>query len=186
MPDRGRSERKPAPPVWELSWPLSLGEVMDWCILTHGVDRLLAVTEYRDRMSQAAMIEALFGDRVIAVIRATAWPGTIRARTPGRVHVVDFDRDLAVRMSSIEDDASRWIHIRQPPLPEDLCLYKDGNAWPTLFTVTHEADAYLISKNGGEFRGSAPPRFWESEEVGEHIPDRPYFCRGRIEVERGA
>ena len=39
---------------------------------------------------------------------------------------------------------SGWKQSNDPPLPEDVCLYREGEDWPVLVSVTHDGDAWLF------------------------------------------
>lgn len=47
-------------------------------------------------------------------------------------------------MIETENRLSAWTQWHQPPLPEDLCLYRAGDPVPVLVSVTHDGDAWIF------------------------------------------
>ena len=136
---------------WDVSREVSFDEISSWCLRAREVDRLIvAVRPYidrRDRVEFDARIEEsvfrVFGSSVIRSTYATAWPGTELIEHAGRVYIIKFDSDLARQISKEMNRLSGWVQRNDPPLPEDLCLYREGEAWPVLVSVTHDGDAWL-------------------------------------------
>lgn len=136
---------------WDVSSEASIDEISSWCLRARKVDRLMvAVRPYidlDDRVEFDARIEEsvsrIFGSRILRSTYATAWPGTKLLEHEGKVYVIKFDSDVAQRISHEMNHLRGWVQRNDPPLPEDLCLYREGDAWPVLVSVTHDGDAWL-------------------------------------------
>jgi hypothetical protein len=137
---------------WELPYQAQLAPVLEWCLENERVNRLL-VAHRRDRAlkkfrcPQAVVwAEELFGKRILERRVATRWPGTEMLEANAMIQVIDFDERLVQPMVEAADGLFDWVGWPDPPLPEDLCLYRVGNSLPTLVSVTHEHDAWIISE----------------------------------------
>jgi hypothetical protein len=136
---------------WDVLKDVSVDEISRWCLRARGVDRLIvAVRPYIDRDGRVeydARIDEsvlrVFGGSIIRSTYAMAWPGTELIENMGKVYVIRFDSNVAQRISNEMNHLSGWVQRGNPPLPEDLCLYREGDAWPVLVSVTHDGDAWL-------------------------------------------
>jgi hypothetical protein len=137
---------------WDVSRETTLDEISRWCLHERKVDRLIVATrpyiDRDDRLEYDTRIEEsvlrIFGRSIIRSTYATAWPGTELIEHAGKVHVMKFDSDVAQQISNEMNYLSGWVQRSDPPLPEDLCLYREGDAWPVLVSVTHDGDAWLF------------------------------------------
>jgi hypothetical protein len=140
---------------WDVSGEASLHEISAWCLRARRVDRLMvAVRPYidrEDRVEYDTRVEEsvfrIFGSGVIRSAYATAWPGTELTEHLGKVYVVKFDADVEQRISKEMNHLSGWTQRSNPPLPEDLCLYREGESWPVLVSVTNDGDAWLYDED---------------------------------------
>lgn len=72
--------------------------------------------------------------------KRSEWPGTIMKNFLATVYTYRLDPALVTELQTVATGLYQWI---QPELPEDPCLLRpDGT--PTLVTIAHERDAYLI------------------------------------------
>jgi hypothetical protein len=77
-------------------------------------------------------------------------------------------------MVAVQNDLSNWTQYHRQPLPEDICLWRDGESLPSLVSVTHEREAWILSGTRVELPGA-----YESEYALEtmKIPRGRFFCR---------
>lgn len=167
---------------WELdARTADLDEITSWCLREEGVDRMLVALRLERHgnkwryLSPAAgeRVRLLFGRHVITGFQASEWPGTQLSGHPGFVYVIRFDEEVRDILLNTEPSLSGWLHNSPTPLPEDICLFKDSDAHPTLLSVTHESRAWLISDRDPPVRGIRPSRF----RLDELFPPTKYFCR---------
>jgi hypothetical protein len=112
---------------------------------------LVAVRPYIDRADQttfdprvADSVATIFGKCILRAASAKAWPGTELIEHVAKVYVIAFNVDIQEQMIRTQKYLSGWKQSSDPPLPEDICLYRDGDPWPMLVTVTHDGDAWLF------------------------------------------
>jgi len=103
----------------------------------------------REFLSPEAVTSArrIFHKRILCERLVHRWPGNISTHHKALVQVIRFDQELADLMSGIGKSLFDWLGSKQPPLPEDLCLFRVNDRWPTLVSVTHERDAWILSRN---------------------------------------
>lgn len=70
----------------------------------------------------------------------------------GLVVELDFDRRLGATMERAGRRLSDWTAAHDPPLPEDLCFYRDGDDVPAFFSLTHEREYWLLSERRPHLR----------------------------------
>lgn len=137
---------------WDIDRGTSVADVSSWCIERRGVNRLMvAIRPYIDRKNrvgfdplvQESTVE-IFGDRILRKVFARGWPGTRLIDHRGEVYVVAFDVTVQRRMVQASNEFSGWTQWSTPPLPEDICLYRDGEDSPVLVSVTHDGDSWLF------------------------------------------
>lgn len=137
--------------IASLPFDIALEPVLSWC-LERGVDRLLAVCRLRrvgnrEEAAQPEVVQRvneLFGSRVLTRWRTHRWPGTELIDSNAWVYVVRFDAALIPAMASLSPRVFDWLHSHRPRLPEDLCLFRAGQPWPTLITITHEREGFWL------------------------------------------
>lgn len=166
--------------VWESSGDVDLSEICLWCLQNCDVDTLLFANRQSFGASERgqyqrgidATASKLLGNKLILCFEATGWPGTELINHKGRVYVSDFDARLATKMAKVQNSFFNWQHEDPNELPEDLCLFRRGAELPTLISVTHERDAWVIAEN-------CPTGFTASTYAPEdlYIWDGEYFCR---------
>jgi hypothetical protein len=119
------------------------------------------------------LTKTLFGPNVLEDFQASAWPGTELIKHPANVYVVRFDESIAELILSTEPDLMKWLHVKTPPLPEDICLFNSSADSPTLVSVTHEKLFWIIAEQKPKLAGvretnlPAEKLFWQGK----------YFCR---------
>lgn len=140
------------PRCWDVSRTASVETLLTWCLDVRKVDRLLLATRLDKESPTATLLEPdvessvhdLFSDRLLEVSLATAWPGTQLIGHAGKVYLVEFDRTVLRRMVAAENRLGAWTQWNKPPLPEDVCVYRAGDAAPVLVSVTHDNDAWIF------------------------------------------
>ncbi|MCI0409488.1 MAG: hypothetical protein L0191_13170 [Acidobacteria bacterium] len=136
--------------VWRLKRDVELKQVLTHCLLTGHVDRLLlALPQNKDgallHPESRPATERIFADRILEWRIGRRWPGTISYETDCHLAVVEFSAELVEPMCSAGPKLFDWRGWPAPALPEDLCLYRQGAEWPSLVSVTHERDAWLLA-----------------------------------------
>ena len=166
---------------WINKGAVSLREVLPWCLSEHKVDTALVVSRDATKEGNKKVEEStrrIFGQKILKSFWATGWPGTELFQTnrkwasTGRVYVIRFDLETLEQILATENDLFQWNHVRAVPLPEDLCVFRNGSKYPAFYSVTHERDAYSLS--------DTPPPGFEAETWSESkwfVWDGPYFCR---------
>ena len=96
---------------------------------------------------------SVFQGSVMERFSATAWPGTELIGHKGFVFVTRFDEALRRKIVTEEDNLWNWSHNRTPPLPEDLCAFREGEGYPSFVSVTHERKAWLLSESKTKLAG---------------------------------
>ena len=152
---------------WELSTETSMEEILQWCAREKDVDRLLLSARLDKEKRKPALlrptldqtIEQLFGERLLARQLARRWPGTELYGHDGLVFTISFDSALIKPMAEVGQRLSNWRHNNNPPLPEDPCLFRQGDDWPVLISVTHERDAWILSEKRPPFCMGEPFEF---------------------------
>jgi hypothetical protein len=105
------------------------------------------------------VITSLFGDRLMEKKLVRRWPGTELVGHEGVVFRIAFDPSLVEPMAELGAHLSAWQHSNRPPLPEDPCLYRQGDDWPVLVSVKHEGDAWILSEKKPPFCKGKPFEF---------------------------
>jgi hypothetical protein len=147
--------------VWDLPRRIRLRPVLEWCLEQHRVDRLLVsarIDQPRKRKlltpEVGGAIDEIFGGHILARRYCSAWPGTELIGHRGLVVVIAFSAALVDAMSSSGRYLFDWRHHFSPSLPEDLCLYRQGDPLPVLVSVTHENDAWILSGQEVSIKGA--------------------------------
>ena len=117
----------------------------------------------------------MFARKILKAVWAKAWAGTeLFLNRTAKVWIIAFDEDVLERMVFTQNSLRHWRHLSEPPLPEDICLYRAGDPLPTLISVTHDGEAWLFDRtaDGASFAQHAelplPP---------DLIPPPPDFLR---------
>ena len=167
------------PQCWDIDREASFAEISSWCVKRRQVNRLIvsvrSALDINDRREFDPRIEhsvaRIFGKNIIRTTFATAWPGTMLIGHVGKVYVIAFDMRVQRRMSDVKKHLSGWKQSNNPPLPEDICLYREGDAWPVLVSVTNDGDAWLLDdKPDADFI-----RVSEMPLPADLVPPRPDF-----------
>lgn len=140
---------------WDVAQSTPFAEIGSWCLQNRGVDRLIvAIRPTLDRQNRRefdpridSSVSRIFGKNLLRTVSARAWPGTQLVGHFGKVHVVRFDASVQQSMVETQKYLNGWKQSNDPPLPEDICLYRDGDTYPVLVSVTHDGDAWLFDVN---------------------------------------
>lgn len=167
------------PTCWSLDISIKLGELLTFCRKEFAVDRLLVIarmdTKGRYLSSNIThSIKEIFGHNIIDNFLASGWPGTELIGHVSRVFVIEFSELVQQSITEKDDQLFSWTHHNRPPLPEDLCLFRQGGAFPNLISVTHEDEAWLISDKKIQFQGAHKTKVKLSDLL---VFDGKYFCK---------
>lgn len=137
--------------AWRLARDVELKPVLMHCLLTDRVDRLLLALRQKDHSGallypeSRSATERIFGGHLLEWKTGRRWPGTVSHEVDCHLAVVKFSEELVEPMASAGPKLFDWTGWSSPVLPEDLCLYRQGADWPSLVSVTHERDAWLLA-----------------------------------------
>jgi hypothetical protein len=131
----------------------TLSNISGWALKTCKSDRLLLAIRLERQRGKwlptrpgiEAWTEKTFAKNIVDSFLASAWPGTELSGKPGKIYVIRFDGGVADMMINVEPSISGWTHNHAPPLPEDICLFRDGDATPNFISCTHEKDMWIIA-----------------------------------------
>ena len=160
---------------------VSLSDIMRWCLDQHGVDRMLVAlrltqvgNKWRYLQPKAAeFFKSQFAPYILTGFQAAAWPGTELISHPGFVYVLAFNDEVMELTLRIQPSLAKWQDGEDPPLPEDICLFKESASHPVLISRTHDLDAWLISDTDPNLQG-----FRKSDiPAAQLFPTGKYFCR---------
>jgi hypothetical protein len=162
--------------LWDLPTATEIDLVFEWCARERHVDRLLLSARLDqdekkpvlDKPSLDRFVASTFGNRLLERKLVRRWPGTQLIGHDGVVYVIAFDLSLIAPMRECGPRLSDWRHWRhdgKPPLPEDPCLFRQGDDWPVLVSVTHERDAWVLSERRPPFCDEEPSDF-DPEDIG--------------------
>lgn len=150
---------------WEVGTDVPLDSVLEWCVQEKNVDRLMLTArldpyskrkEALERPGLEEVVASLFGDDIRERKLVRRWPGTELDDAQAVVFVIAFDLRLIRPMAGLGPLLSHWRHSNVPPLPEDPCLFREGDDWPVLVSVTHEGDAWILSEERPPFCQGEP------------------------------
>ncbi|HET8892116.1 MAG TPA: hypothetical protein VFQ41_24680 [Candidatus Angelobacter sp.] len=166
--------------VWENVAEIQLSEILTWCLENERVDTLLITSRQSFGNSGKGEYEKgaerktknLLEKHLIERFEARGWPGTKLTNHKGRVYVSAFDTQLAKKMAKAENNLFKWSNVSRKALPEDVCLFRRGAKAPTLISIIHEREAWVIAE-------TCPPGFTASSFSPEelYIWSGKYFCR---------
>lgn len=150
---------------WKLPMDVELEPLLLWCVENRDVNRLLVTARFwrgargkregpNAKVVQA--MESLFRGRILRRVLARKWPGTEVIGSEAIVFVIGFDAALMKPMVEAAPRLAEWTRWNDPPLPEDLCLYRQGDEWPALMSITHEGDAWVFGTGDLSLTGATP------------------------------
>ena len=160
---------------------VSLSETVRWCLEHHGVDRMLVAlrleqvgNKWRYEEPKAAeFFESQFGPYILTKFQVAEWPGTKLIGHPGLVYVLAFNEEVKELVLRVQSSLAKWEDGEDPPLPEDICLFKESASHPVLVSRTHDLVAWLISDTEPNLQGfkksTIPPA--------KLFPTGRHFCR---------
>lgn len=178
-------QEKVLPTSWSIDASAPLSEVFEWCLQRRNTNRLILATPLDPAARRPTLlarqvdvfVRKFFRGRVLQTLLAKSWPGTQLTGHFEKVYVVAFDSELGRRMSETASHLSQWTQWHSPSLPEDLCLFREGDAAPVLVSVTHEGEAWLLHN------GPSVPRWARRERyttVLSMIPSAGWFVDGYV------
>lgn len=145
--------------AWTLSRETRLDALLEWCIAHHHANRMLVATRLDTASANMALLwpgvlatmRSLFTGYVLESFLASSWPGTELVDHDGVVFLVRLDVSLVEPMSRTGPRLFDWVGPHDPSLPEDICVFRRGDPWPILLSVTHESDAWIIAAEAPPF-----------------------------------
>ena len=160
---------------------VSLSETMRWCLDHHGVDRMLVAlrleqvgNKWRYEEPKAAeFFTSQFGPHILTGLQAAEWPGTILFDHPGFVYVLAFNEEVMELALRIQPSLAKWDDGENPPVAEDICLFKESASHPVLVSRTHDLVAWLISDTEPNLQGYRKSNI----QPAKLFPTGKYFCR---------
>lgn len=108
---------------------------------------------YRTPRELEQLPRTLFGNNVLEDFRASAWPGTELIGHPAHVFLISFDKQVAELVLRTQPDLRKWLHVSNPSLPEDICLFNSNAGTPALVTVSHEHLCWIIDDQKPKLAG---------------------------------
>jgi hypothetical protein len=165
---------------WDVAPAATLGAVLTWCQERRRVDRLLVATRL-DRESKKPMllypgvaesVRRIFGKQVLHETMARRWAGTELIGHSGKVYLIAFNEDVKQRMIEAENRWGAWTGNHTPPLPEDLCLFRDGDAVPLFVSVTHDEEAWIFDDEPVPRNLATPSKIRLPEDL---LPPPPFY-----------
>ena len=157
----------------------SFEEIMTWCLEHHSVDRLLLVLRLDPvgnkwryaNLKAGEVLKSQFGPYIITGFPAIEWPCTTLTQ-PAFVYVLRFNEEVKEVVLRTEPSLGKWEHVTPSALPEDPCLFKEGDPNPVLVSTTHQNLAWLLSD-----RTPNLPGFKKTNYAPEtFFPSGKYFC----------
>lgn len=165
--------------IWEVPSGTALRLLIEWCVDHEAASHVLVSTQLdstRVRYLTPAVeqsIRGLFAGCQVERFLATAWPANRLTSHVARIFVSTLDRQLIDRMCALGRSLEDWRHVGDPPLPEDVCLFRPGRTAPALVSCTHHGDAWIVSTKGGRLPGATRSDYSLEDLM---IPDGEYFC----------
>ena len=143
--------------AWVLPVSTPIDQVFSWCVTERCADRLL-LSARLEKGAKARkvgilsdppvgdIVSSLFGSNLLERRFVRKWPGTELVGHKGVIFRIAFETSLIDPMARVGKRLADWQHSHKPPLPEDPCLFRQGDTWPILVSVTHEGDAWILSE----------------------------------------
>jgi len=158
---------------------VSLENSLEWAVATADPNRLLftmRLAEGRGKKRFAPPgvednVQRLFGKYVLESFWASKWPGTRLFEHKGRVWVLKFNEEVKTLVLKTQPNFAMWYNNASLPLPEDICVFREGSPRPAILTVTHEGDGWFCNSDKPRL-----PKLREDRQVVEFIPSGKYFC----------
>lgn len=152
---------------WEVPHTVRLKILLAWCLKNQEVDRLLVVHRKflgagEKELSYPEALERsrqLFDGQILRETWCRQWPGTVSTRSTALVLVINFTASLIDLMDQAGPTLGDWLERPPSSLPEDLCLFRAGADYPSLVSVTHEKDAWVLTSEPEVAHWAAPSHF---------------------------
>jgi hypothetical protein len=167
--------------AWAIVSDVHLDPLFAWALDHAGADRILVVCPRWRRGLLRRLVSPsepvareILGQALLAEIPTMVWPVTeMLEGPPDLAFVARFGMSEAQAMLARQPLLFSWLQTHQPPLPEDICLFKDGDSLPVFFSTTHEKRAWAICHSIPPFAPDAAPA--SLEELRTNIPVGPNF-----------
>jgi hypothetical protein len=175
--------RASRPSVWNVDFERAkFGDIIDWCAHDQAADRILMVIRLEKQEGRwhpikrgvEQSVTKMLGNNLLTEFMASGWPGTELVGHPARVVVGRFSEEVKRRLPRIEGDSRKWIHNNVPPLPEDICLFREGAPFPVFVSCTHEGDFWLVTDKPPKFPGVSRSSF-KVEDL--YVFSGDWFCK---------
>ena len=165
--------------IWEIDTrKVPLEKLFKWCRRHHGVDRILfgLPTRMKKRKlcneKQVGNALRLFRDFIIETHEVRSWPGVDYFEGSRPIFVVKITDDLVRAVINAGPYLHHWSISNPTPLPEDLCLFRQGARFPTLTSCAHEDLAWLVSNKTVRLDGCIP----SDDKPEQMFYSGPLFC----------
>jgi hypothetical protein len=143
--------RSEPPPFHDLVDTARLDLALRWCLEHRHVDRLLLAVRNFETMDGSTFLNVaardstrrLFASHVIRETAALSWPG-VEVYEPAHVFLIEFSEEVRELMVTLSVSLTGWDHQHDPPLAADPCLYRRGDAWPTLISVSRLNEGWIL------------------------------------------
>jgi hypothetical protein len=168
------------------SWRINLDRaelrvLLDWAVRRHKADRVLMVIRAEKHGKGWRPLDPLAFEWItkqltpfsVKSFLAKGWPGTLLSDSLAFVHVFKFDKRVRDILLQTEARLQNWLHNRDVPLPEDICLFRADATLPVLMSVTHEGSAWLIDDHRPRLAGLSADFAPRKE---SYIFSGEYFC----------
>jgi hypothetical protein len=143
--------------TWALEKDVLIGEVTRHA-LEAGCDRMLLVCRQvlKKRWDYCSPQAAEVAGKLLApyslkTLTTTAWPGTVLKKEAdghqAKVFIYRFGPSLAQVLSGIGPMLLDWKHGGRHDLPEDLCLWRDGEALPSKSGLSSAASTCTATRS---------------------------------------
>jgi len=165
-------------PYWHFRLrDVSLEKALGWALRTSAPNRLLfamRLAEGRGKKRFAPPgvednIKRVFEKYILESFWASQWPGTQLFEHKGRVWILEFSEEVKALVLKTQPIFAMWHN--NSLLPEDICVFREGNRSPTLLSVTHEGDGWFFSRDKPRM-----PKLRQDQKLEEFIPSGKYFC----------
>lgn len=166
-----------------------MDELFTWCLIHREVDRMLVILPpslsrwkydpHNRELTRSVYnrTESLFGKYVLDKMPVTAFPGTDLLGGVASAFIIEFNDTVKDIMLVAEPKLNNWRYNKQPSLPEDICLFKATDSYPTFVSITHEGRAWLINEDRPVVRGVTLEIEKYRPRPEELIFEGKYFCR---------
>jgi hypothetical protein len=170
---------------WEIDVSsVLLQRLLEWCLHYERIDHMLFgirmcidTKHGRKRVpckaSQIRVAFEHFGKAVDAVYSVRGWPGT-EFYSPSPLLKLTLSTEILNTIVRLGPYLNCWTSRSEPPLPEDICLYREGARFPAVVTVAHEDRSWLITNKNVDLPGT---RRVKTPRPSDLIFEGPFFSK---------